>query len=381
MEEKFDIKNYEDALQKEDYESIYIEIVNKSIELANKLAKIKNIELDSKEDLEDKLYTIKFAFNRESASFRGIIYLMKDLIEWYCDDIYEEEIFLDYEEILGEENKEEEDSEKSEKLTPIETKEQKILRYMRRYNLIVYELEQYYSIEKEINENGYDKLIEQRKEKLIQVFKEMLEFKNKEYDENWNLQQFAEKISQYYNFYSEELWNTISAANMGSVSYDIEEDSIRINEVESIMFVDDFLEELTNEDDDYKKYANFYRDFELEEGQSFKDLYNKEIEKFIKLFKDMLDYRNIEYNKDEKSFDKLKWKVMEYYPYYHAMLFHLISPNPNTTYIQELDSMENVYETISNEYKNHEENLIKYKDYMELLRKEGYDLDNKYKIE
>ena len=90
----------------------------------------------------------------------------------------------------------------------------------------------------------------------------------------------------------------------------------------------------------------------------------------------MLEYRNIKYT-DQDSFDILKMKVMDNYPYYYVMLFHLISPNPNVTYIQELNSMEDVYERIISEYKNHEENMIKYKDYMELIRKEGYDIDKK----
>ena len=163
---------------------------------------------------------------------------------------------------------------------------------------------------------------------------------------------------------------------MGFVEFDIEENVMRIDEIESLIIVNDFIEELTCEGDDYKRYANYYRDFELEEGQEFRDLYNQELEKFKKLFKDMLDFRNIEYDKNEDRFDILKDLVMKYYPYYYGMLFHLISPRPNVTYIQELSSMEDVYERMSGEYKNHEENLIKYKEYMEILKKEGYPLED-----
>ena len=38
--------------------------------------------------------------------------------------------------------------------------------------------------------------------------------------------------------------------------------------------------------------------------------------------------------------------------------------------------MEDVYERMSGEYKKHEENLIKYKEYMEILKKEGYPLED-----
>ena len=361
MEKRLNLEDYKYQLNKKEYEQIRNEIANKSIELAIKIAKIKNIELDLKENLEDKLFDIKFTFNREIASFRGMIYLMNDLINWNCEDIYEEVLFED---------------EEVEERTPIETSEEKIQRYINRYNRILAELKQYQDIENEIKEIGYSQMLEQRKEKLIQLFKGMLEYKHKEYNENWDFKQFAEKINQYYNIYSDSLWNAVSASYMSSVEFDIEEDSIPINEIESIMFLDDFYNELTCKDDDYKNYADFYTDFELEDGQTFRDLYNLEIKKFIELFKDMLDFQNIEYDKNDNNLERLKWKVMKVYPYYHAMLFRLISSDPNVTYIQELDSMERVYNRIANEYKNHEENLLKYKDYMELLKKEGYHIDN-----
>ena len=320
---------------------------------------MKKIELEEKENLEDTFFNIKYRFEKESASFREFIYLMKALSEWNCEDIYEEDL-IDLEELIGEEKIWFED--RKNQLTPLQTKEEKIVHLIRMYNRIIFELKQYKEIEEEIKENGYEKLIEKRKEKLMQIFKEMLEYKNKKYDETWNLRQFAEKISQYYNIYSDDLWNAVSAANMGSVQYDIEEDSILINEVESIMFVDDFYNLVTCEGDDYKENANYYRDFELEEGQTFSDLYKLEIEKFKKLFKAMLDYRNIEYDKNDNTLYNLKSKVIENYPYYASMLFHLTSPNPNITYIQELNSMEDVLIECCNYYKksNEEEFNISY---------------------
>lgn len=247
MGKMIDMNDYKDDLQKGDYESIYNDIINASIDLANKIAKIKNIKLNDNGNIEDRLFDIEFTFKKNCASFREIIYLMKNLRKWKYEDFCDEDVLIE--------------DEDKEKIVFLETKEEKIQNYIKRYNLIILELDRYYSIEKEIKENGYDKLIKQRTEKLIQLFKKMLEFKNQKYGNNWNLQQFVEKIRQYYSFYSEQLSNVISITNIEPISYDINEDSIRINEVESIMYVDDFYNELTC-DDDYKNYA----DSELEDN-------------------------------------------------------------------------------------------------------------------
>lgn len=396
--DKLNLENYKIELQNEESDKIYNDLVEKSIELAREIADMKNIDLVRHDNIEDTLSNIQIRFEKKSASFRGIIYLMNDLITWNCDDIDDEidiefeDIFDDYEEIdLDKEMEIDENldvdaqmevKERKENVELLEYKdlllslEQKVKDCIYKYNGIIYELEQYKKLEKEISEKGYDKLIKEREERLINLFKEMLDYKNKKYDEDISFRDLLDKISQYYNGYNVYLDDLYAAINMGSVSFDIEEDSIPINEVESLMIIDDFCDVAIDEDWGYKTEADRFRDFELEEGETFKDLYDKEIEKFKNLFKEMLEHRNIEYT-DEDKFDDLKWKVMEAYPYYYVMLYHLISPNPNVTYIQELNSMEDVYEAIVSEYKNHEENLIKYKDYMDLIRKEGYDIDNK----
>lgn len=248
-----DIKDYKVALKKEDYENVYNAILSASIDLADVIAKIKNIELNSSESLEDELFNIEYVFNKECTFFREIIYLMKDLRNWNYDDVDEEEILPDYDDITGEVY--EEKNIKSFKLTLVETKEEKISNYIRRYNSVVTELERYYSIEKEIKNNGYENVIKQRTEKLLQIFKKMLKFKNEKYDENWNLCLFAKKISQYYSVYAEELSSVASAVSMGKVSYDNNEEFIKINEIETIMFMDNFYNELVY-DEGYKVSFN-----------------------------------------------------------------------------------------------------------------------------
>lgn len=378
---RINIEEYKEYLDKEDYEFIYNDLVDKSIKLSKDIAKMKKIKLLKHDNKEDMAYHIMFTFDRESASFREIVYLMKDITEWGLEDI-EEEILIEDVDIDFEDEAINCIYEKGEDSIILKnplgiTEKDKLENIIRKYNALISELEQYHELEKEVDEKGIDAVIEERKEKIIKLFKEMLEFKNKPYDDNWSLREFSDKISQYYNSYHEEISNMVSAAGRGSVSFEIEKDSIRTSEVESIMFMDDFYDLLTDDVFGYKTSADLYRDFELEEGQTYKDLYDAEMEKFKKLFKDMLKHRKIKFD-ENASLDDLRYKVMYAYPYYYVMLFYFISHDPSTTYIQELDSLEDKYERMSSEYKNHKENMIKYKDYMDLLRKQGYDIDNKF---
>ena len=240
MEKRFDIKDYKDALQKEEYESIYSEIVNCSIELANKIAKIKNIELNTKEDLEDKLYAIQFAFNRECASFRGIIYLMKNLIEWNYEDEVEDEIDIEF----GDEELDSIVLNNSMPIPLLYTKEEILKNCMKTYNKILDELDTYYRIENEIKKYNYEKLLKQKKDNLIRIFKDMLEYQKIDYKSNWNLQQFAEKIKQNFSYYSDEISNILLAINSNKIYREDEEEFIPINKIEILMLIDDFCDEL-----------------------------------------------------------------------------------------------------------------------------------------
>lgn len=373
--EELNVENYELELQNEDNEKIYNDLVEKSIDISRKVAKLKNIELTQSDNLEDVLLDIQYRFTKESGYFRDIIYLMKDLLEWNNED-YVEEIGINFEEIFDDFEEENEKIEEVDSNYYIRSLKDKTVDCIRRYNSIIFELNKYNELENEINEKGYEEVLNSKKEKITNLFKEMLDYKNKKYDENISFRDLADKISQYYNNYHELICDLISAVLWKYVSYDMEEDPIDLNEIEVLMTIDDIYNILIDDVCGYKTEADTYRDFELEDGETFKDLFYKEKEKFKKLFKEMLEYRNIKYKKED-SFDILKMRVMDAYPYYFVILFRLISPDPKVTYIQELNSMEDVYERIINEYKNHEENMIKYKDYMDLIRKEGYNIDEK----
>ena len=82
--------------------------------------------------------------------------------------------------------------------------QEKIQEAIDRYNRIKNSWECYLKEEKKIKEKGYENLLKIEKEKLTQLFHEMLEFKNKKYDENWDFLTLLEYTSRYYNAYSFE---------------------------------------------------------------------------------------------------------------------------------------------------------------------------------
>ncbi len=226
-------------------------------------------------------------------------------------------------------------------------------------------------IKKEIEEKGFEQVAEERKSKLIELFKEMLEYKKKKYDENWTFKQYIDKIAQYYNFYYNSLYWAYEAIEFGCVKYEIDEDTVDVSEEGRIQFLDDLYEELVHDENDYKFYAYAYRDFELEEGQTYSDLYKLEKEKYKDLFKEILDFLNVSYEKErEQEYDYLRITVADNYPFYEEQLYFNIKHNRlGESYISILNSMENIYDYIKSTYKDYDENMRKYEEKQAIEKK------------
>lgn len=333
MINKIDVKDYEKQMQEGKYEAVYKDIVDKSMKLVKEIGKIKNFKFPEDEEGVKLYHSIKYYFDQNFGQFRSMLSLMENLANWYCEDEY----FAN-------------------------TEEKKIKYCINPYNSLVEEFDIYINTKKEIAEKGYENALEERKKKLIDLFIEMLEYKNKPYDKNWNIRQYIDTIIQYYNYYSDDLSQLEDALLGKSIEFDMEKDSVDLDDVEEIMLIDEIYDSFIpfGDDDGYKHYAYYYRDFELEEGQTYRDLYDLEEEKLIKLFKEMLEFVGEETSTDENYLRDIRDKVIEKYPFYEWRLSNLISHNPYETYIQTLDRMENIYEDLSKDYKNYEKNMKEY---------------------
>lgn len=348
MESKIKIEEFQEYIDKGKLNIVFDKIADKSIDLIKKIATMKGFSLEEIENIEDRetlFYYFEKLFEENSAYFQAIPNLMRNFSIWNIELI----------DGLG------------------ETKEEKIEIYIQGYNLTIYEIEEYEFIKNEIQKKGYEKLKNQKIKKLISAFKEMLDYKNKSYDDKWSFEEWIEVIDKYYHFYHDTLERTLTQIQSNTLCRSIYMDYqvyIKTDDVENLIALDDLYCELDPETGDYKDFADFYEDIELEEGQTYEDLYNEKIEKLIGLFKEMLDYINVEH--EENSFEVLKALIRDNFPYYGDNLISLsvMMSNPTETYISLLSRMDSVFNYFAKTYKNHEENLKKYNEELEFIDEE-----------
>mgnify|MGYP005792704853 FL=1 len=348
MESKIKIDEFQEYIDKGKLNIIFNKIADKSIELIKKIATMKGFSLEETKNIEDRenlFYYFEKLFEENSAYFQAIPNLMRNFSIWNIELI----------DGLG------------------ETKEEKIEMYIQGYNLTIYEIEEYEFIKNEIQKKGYEKLKNQKIKKLISAFKEMLDYKNKSYDDKWSFEEWIEVIDKYYHFYHDTLERTLTQIQSNTLCRSIYMDYqvyIKTDDVENLIALDDLYCELDPETGDYKDFADFYEDIELEEGQTYEDLYNEKIEKLIGLFKEMLDYINVKH--EENSFEVLKALIRDNFPYYSDNLISLsvMMSNPTETYISLLSRMDSVFNYFAKTYKNHEENLKKYNEELEFIDEE-----------
>lgn len=251
----------------------------------------------------------------------------------------------------------------------------------------------YNEIRNEIQKNGYKTEEKKQIDKLIKLFKEMLIYKNKSYDDNWSFDEWIDNIDTQYHFFNESLDTVVRIIKFG---YYIEDDynynETEVSDVEKIIALQDLYKELIDEDEGYKKFAYYYNEIELKDGQTYSDVYELEKKKMVELFKEMLEFVNVKccddsYNYlksseneevNENSYscdiDDLMPLIKQYYPYYNNILNHLsaLMWSTSVTYIVLIDSMEKIYESLSKSYKNREKDLQEYK---KLVKKDedGYE--------
>lgn len=340
MIQKISIKDYKKEIQEEKYENIYRDLIGKSMELVKEIGKIKKFEFPEDEEGRTLFCSIQIYFKKNFGEFSNVYYLMKDLSEWNCEDNY-----------------------------VYDTYEKKINNIIVKYNNLIVELEIYRKIEEEIKEKKFEKVLEEQEEKCRKLFKEMLEYKNKEYNEKWDMIELIEKVIQYYNFYYDELRELKQVMSGNFIEFDIEEELVEIDNIERIMLIDEIYRLIV--DEDYKKVAYMYRDFELKDGQTYSDLYDLEYKKLDELYKKMLEFVGEENLKNEKN---LEGRMLERYPFYILDIKRINSYEPCSV-IERLNTMENIYEKLSKDYKNYEENMKKYEKFQNMTDENEEELE------
>ena len=344
MIKEVSLKDYEKEIQEKNYEIIYKDIVNKSIELVKEIGKIEEFELPEAEETTTLLESIKCYFEEKVNYWRSVIKLMNELLEWKSDYSF---------------------------IAP--TEKDKLELIFSTYNRVVRTLNDYKKIKKEIEVKNFEIILEERKEKIIRLYTEMLDYKNKTYNRNWNIEEFTPVMIHYYNFYYNEFLN-LKDAMIDRKSDD--KNRIKLDNIERIIIIDDIYNMLlpTKDNEGYKEFAYAYRDFDLKDGQTYEDLYSLERKKIIELFKKMLEFVGENDFINEDDYNKLKDKVIEKYPFYSSKLADNYGHyGIERTWIEILSDLEDVYEELSSDYKNREENLKRYEELKKSVPNEDED--------
>ena len=336
MNKNIKIEDYQSDIKQGNYEKIMDIIESRALDLIKEIAAEQNIELslENNANKEKKYYAIIRCFDGNNSYFESVSALMDMFLDWYSDNELK---------LYGEKSM--------------------VTICIRLYNRVLSSFEKYQKAKAQICEKGYDVLKQQKIDRLIQLFKEMLTYKKA--GDDWDFYKCIEVMECKYHFYHEEFVNILDAIYIGSITKKFEDsryDSIDVDCVEVILMLDSFYDLLTYKDTDYKEFANYYRDFELKDGETYKDLYDREKEKLRKLFMEMLDFLDVSYPSDD--FDSLTSLIREHYPYYFDTMVSLkvTLADPKSTYIVELNDMEDIYESFSKNYKRHDEFMKKYYD-------------------
>ena len=338
MNKNIKIEDYQSDIKQGNYEKIMDIIEGRALDLIKEIAAEQNIELslENNANKEKKYYAIIRCFDGNNSYFESVSALMDMFLDWYSDNEFK-----------------------------LYSEKDMVTISIRLYNRVLSSFEKYQEAKEQICEKGYDVLKQQKIDRLIQLFKEMLIYKKVAYEDDWDFYKWIEVMDCKYHFYHEEFVNILDAIYTGSITKKFEDsryDSIDVDCVEVILMLDSFYDLLTYKDTDYKEFANYYRDFELKDGETYKDLYDREKEKLRKLFMEMLDFLDVSYPSDD--FDSLTSLIREHYPYYFDTMVSLkvTLADPKSTYIVELNDMEDIYENLSKNYKRHDEFMKKYYD-------------------
>lgn len=214
--------------------------------------------------------------------------------------------------------------------------------------------------------------LEEEKSKLVDLFHEMLEYKNISYDNDASFLDLLELVSIHYNSFSTPIDFVYYGIKYGSFppSYDERDDDVdyEITDEMNLENLKDLYEALTEKDNDYKVHAHDYIDINLKEGQTLKELADEYEAKFGLLLREMLEFINEKVPDGKADFYDLWHTVGSKYPWYYQMLdrLHFVRyTSLHSNYVDQIDSMNRVYNNLSKYKEEYPSYIEQYKDIIE----------------
>ena len=304
--------NYDDYKEKPIY-VVHEDILSKVLKLVYQIIKEKNIDMDKYSYIDSEYERIYHMFYYDVNLCSDIKYLIKELgIEYDTSNTSNDDI----------------DS------------------WIFSYNSLIDEFNDYLDVKKEVEIKGFENVYDKLLDDLKNLFKEMLDYKNKPYNDDDKLSILLKKVEQYYNYYILTISDLQSALVGYAEGENIDEQPKRLNNIEIIIKVRANYNYLKK---NYRENAFIYRDYELKEGESFSDLYIKYLDRSYDLYREMLDFLKIEYDNKKPPIFIID-KVKKYYPFYIDYIDDNNKPYFNP-YAALLTRMDEYYEIMSKNYK------------------------------
>ncbi len=193
--------------------------------------------------------------------------------------------------------------------------------------------------------------IESMKEKLTKLFHEMLTYKKKEYGENLSFEELMRLTAIHYNYRSYLFEDAYHAVKFGEAfvlpseadnPFRNPDEDLSLSPEQILETLAVLYDDLTEKGNDYKKHAKDDVDIDLSGGKTLEELAKEYKEHFVPLFQEMLDLEKVPYDaKKNNSFSTLYLKVIDAYPWYHDLLFHLnyqISSSLDSSYVDMINA-------------------------------------------
>ena len=147
------------------------------------------------------------------------------------------------------------------------------------------QLKNYKDISKYLEDKDFEDILDDKIDILKKTYKSMLKYKDKKYDPTWSFKELSTIVSNYYNFYHDDINLAFQIAISNTIYNKKGDYETIITDTERIVLLNEIISKLKN----YQEHAYDYQDFELESGQTYEDLLDLEDLKYEELYKEILD--------------------------------------------------------------------------------------------
>lgn len=151
-----------------------------------------------------------------------------------------------------------------------------------------YEL--YKNKKEEVDKLGYEVVEKEIKDKLYNIFVDMLKLKNKSIDMSKTFGEQMEKASMHYAYFNYVFRDAEYSQEYNVIKDHFNEENRYVDSIEKLIILDRLYNELIDEEEGYKNKVNENIPLPIEEITELKDLVTKTQVELTKIYNEMLEY-------------------------------------------------------------------------------------------